>query len=598
MSWPSEGGAGGPASPDLTTGNTSGITYLGSTIRANTSSGKYVLEQFVLGAWKPVQTADVNGTEIATTLKTGPNSLVFGVHAWSSTGENATCRNTHTGVQWSPLWQGVSADGLTVYDPSARQFTSSRATLTPAGAIVHATTSVPHITDVVLTDNFEFVDVTLHPAQAYSGDLFFTATYDNAAGAVIGAQRIAAATLIADVPYKIVFENSLYGRTGQTIHTELRTATGASVMVRSSTANLTKPYRSDTVRPFIDTLVPTIDTRPLTVTVAGDTFNSPPITAVARKSYNFRGVTYAPPGKWVESMVLAGPNLRNCTSVSFDDLVGIVGQASILANFAGSKVTSLSFPKLVYGPASGFTVSIAAPLASVDLSALQLSDGTINITAPPQNVTMNALLYANFLDVSTCTSSANTVTMNNAIALGGFKFNGTLVAPSLTHINGQLTCDVAANIPSLAAIQYIHSISLLTNLPTSFTPAWTEIGGAIGGSSTSITSVDLTAVQRIGMYGNASVVSVQITMPNLAAFSMPNIKAIGGNFQVSGGKLPQANIDAILARLVALDGTAGTTLYTGAKTVNLTGGTNATPSAAGLASKATLAARGITVTHN
>jgi hypothetical protein len=60
--------------------------------------------------------------------------------------------------------------------------------------------------------------------------------------------------------------------------------------------------------------------------------------------------------------------------------------------------------------------------------------------------------------------------------------------------------------------------------------------------------------------------------------------------------LNQASVDDLLVRLAALDGTGLTTAYS-SKTVTILG-TSAAPSATGLAAKATLAARGCTVTHN
>ena len=57
-----------------------------------------------------------------------------------------------------------------------------------------------------------------------------------------------------------------------------------------------------------------------------------------------------------------------------------------------------------------------------------------------------------------------------------------------------------------------------------------------------------------------------------------------------GCALTQTSVDNILASLVVSGRTNGS--------INLTGGTTSTPSAAGLASKATLLSRGWTVTHN
>lgn len=105
-------------------------------------------------------------------------------------------------------------------------------------------------------------------------------------------------------------------------------------------------------------------------------------------------------------------------------------------------------------------------------------------------------------------------------------------------------------------------------------------------------ALDMSSAQYIG--GDFDIYSEQIT--SLIFTSV--FKHLGGVFRLNGvGKLPQANIDAILVRLAALDGTGGTTSYDN-NLVNLAGGTNASPGVAGLAAKATLIGRGNTVTTN
>ena len=71
------------------------------------------------------------------------------------------------------------------------------------------------------------------------------------------------------------------------------------------------------------------------------------------------------------------------------------------------------------------------------------------------------------------------------------------------------------------------------------------------------------------------------------------------NFVITNAALNQASVDGILTALAYLNGTVNSpyAAYSN-KTVNLSGGTSATPSATGLAAKATLVARGCTVTHN
>lgn len=72
---------------------------------------------------------------------------------------------------------------------------------------------------------------------------------------------------------------------------------------------------------------------------------------------------------------------------------------------------------------------------------------------------------------------------------------------------------------------------------------------------------------------------------------------VGDYTDCSNNALSQASVDNVLVRLAALDGTGGTTSYDN-KTVDLSGGTDAAPSATGLAAKATLEGRGCTVTVN
>lgn len=77
------------------------------------------------------------------------------------------------------------------------------------------------------------------------------------------------------------------------------------------------------------------------------------------------------------------------------------------------------------------------------------------------------------------------------------------------------------------------------------------------------------------------------------------LKAIhSSNITITGQALTQSCVDAILALLVSLDGTNGTTLYGSGKIVNLSGGTSATPSSTGLSNKAILQGRGATITTN
>ena len=103
----------------------------------------------------------------------------------------------------------------------------------------------------------------------------------------------------------------------------------------------------------------------------------------------------------------------------------------------------------------------------------------------------------------------------------------------------------------------------------------------------SITFTTLSLVRDgIYIYDNSS----------LTTLSFPSLKKLGSDVDLNNNALYEASVDAILDVLAKLDGTNGTTEWTG--DVNLSGGTNSVPSAAGLASIAIIEGRGGTVTTN
>jgi hypothetical protein len=263
-------------------------------------------------------------------------------------------------------------------------------------------------------------------------------------------------------------------------------------------------------------------------------------------------------------------NASTLTTLSFPDLVFVGGTFSPTL----AALTTLSLPSLVnvggnFSPA----LNVATTLTLTDLSYVggNLGPSGANITS----FSFPALTYVggNFGPVS---SSATSISAPNLTVTGAFSF--TLAA--VTTANFPSLISVASFQPGLALCTTLTLTSLATVTLSSFNP-----------TLSSLVTLSLPALISI-----ASILT--IVAPNMTTFSMGNtLKAIGGNFTMTGMKLTQASVDGILASLAALDGTGGTTAYS-SKTVNLSGGTSSTPSAAGLVSKATLVARGCTVTTN
>lgn len=167
------------------------------------------------------------------------------------------------------------------------------------------------------------------------------------------------------------------------------------------------------------------------------------------------------------------------------------------------------------------------------------------------------------------------------------------------------------NVPKL---EYIQNINFTTPaLSEIFFPECLQINNLITGNQVGnlYSFPKLKVAGTLNFNGTTSVVSIllpsiefitgTITMPSTAT-SLTNftfgssLKWCNSNFVTTSNVLNQASVDNILISLAALDGSGSTIAYSG-RTVTITGGA-ATPSAAGLAAKATLVARGCTVTTN
>lgn len=198
--------------------------------------------------------------------------------------------------------------------------------------------------------------------------------------------------------------------------------------------------------------------------------------------------------------------------------------------------------------------------------------------------------------------------------IGGTPSLTTLSCPSLTKFTGY-------------AGLYIGNSSGLTGITSASFPVLAEYNLSIyePGNITTVNLPSVTTVKQhnYSSYGNQSGASV------LASFILPNVvkhdvnmfslsshtnlttvtlgtvgtlKSFGNSYSppyisVGGCALNQASVDGILILIASLDGTNGTTLAQNGQ-IGLAGGTNASPSQAGLDAKAILLSRGFTIDHN
>jgi len=243
------------------------------------------------------------------------------------------------------------------------------------------------------------------------------------------------------------------------------------------------------------------------------------------------------------------------------------------------------------------------------------------VSNPPETtIDFSMLLVVNGTITATY-SNATTVNLSNLQSVGidfmlNFPVATGLAMDSLTNVIGQFglqlnigTSFSAANLANVGGFfPYFGGLTSLSlpalatstanlggifpSLTTLSLPALVSITGNFGGNYPSLTSISLPAITTI-----TTDISPTIST-SLTSFSLnAGLLLVGGDVILSGSGLDQASVDGVLVSLAALNGAGGTTSYDG-HTVDLSGGTAATPSATGLAAKATLVGRGNTVITN
>ena len=282
-------------------------------------------------------------------------------------------------------------------------------------------------------------------------------------------------------------------------------------------------------------------------------------------------------------------------------------------------ITALSTPLLAYVGGS-YTPSTMASLTTLSAPLLAYVGSSYGPNSMASLTTLSAPLLAYV------GSGYNPNNMASITALS---------TPLLTYVGDFYQPSTMASLTTLSAplLAYVHSFyqpNTMASLTTLSTPLLAYVGGSyIPNTMAALTTISLPALTSVGVdlarttFTNGRIAPA--TMNNLTTLTFPVIEVIGsassisiniitavaalstftlgstlqrveGNVIMTSNALLVASVDGLLVSLAALDGTGLTTAYS-SKTVTITG-TSATPSATGLAAKATLVARGCTVTHN
>jgi hypothetical protein len=332
-------------------------------------------------------------------------------------------------------------------------------------------------------------------------------------------------------------------------------------------------------------------------------------TLIPAQSYQVGNDAISASGKWAATITIDPSNVR-LTSVTFNDLVGIA--TNFQNNVPG--ITTLNFPSLKF---SQFALSYSATLSTISAPELLVCSGIV-ISATNTSLTSVSFPKLKYLGILgsgnniSLTQNPNLATIDFPLLEGCYGSSGvsitsnaltTLNLPSLKYVRGGIgitsTSLTSVSLPVLEAVVTLQINS--DNLPncTSYSvPALRDVYST--GSSAlqclgSRFAFSFPAIETIG-YNQTSGTSISIANGSVSFTLGSGLKYVFGNVDAASGALNQASVDNILVRLAALDGTNGTTSYNN-KTITMAG-SNAAPSATGLAAKSTLIARGCTVTTN
>lgn len=321
-------------------------------------------------------------------------------------------------------------------------------------------------------------------------------------------------------------------------------------------------------------------------------------------------------------------DLSGTISLTLQNIGGIVGQF----NFGGKAnpvLTTIDLGQVSY-IGSNYYIHNLPSLTNFYANNLSYVAGDFNIyyiTSPSANFNFNNLIWINgwlYLQSNDTLTTIPSFPSLQHIGYGLYindnnSFNGTISFSALTFLNYiyyysnqnlSLSCD------NITTAQFISIYN--NNMP--YGPSFTNLHTMFGefqcyNNTNQVTPPNLPNLQycynRIYLYSSQQMTTAP-ALPNLIelhgdftmddctacvnGFNFNSLKLFSGNFNASTCAFNQTTVDYILTKLASLDGTNGTTLFTGS--VNVSGGTSSTPSTAGLAAAATLTARGCSVSYN
>ena len=536
----------------------------------------------------------------------------------------------------------TNAGTLHIYDGTTTQeFT----TLTQTQTITNKTI-VPANNIISLANAYILVgNGTKAVGVAVSGDV----TIDNTGAISIGASKVTNTMLSGSIDVSKLAP----------LNISKAVQTDASGFIEASSVTTTELGYVSGVTSSIQTQLNTkafIDSTALSITKTGTWQITPAYQITPSLNIDINGSITKYSGKCIDSFSYSeSASISNkVTSLTFTDLQGVALSFSLVSLTA---LTTLNMSALAY-VGSNFSLSTSMPvLTTLNISGLAYIGGSFNIIGPgltSLNVSSLAYvggdIYPSTMALTTLSfpalvrcggnfgpstmSSLTSLTSNTLVTVGADYYPNstdlltTLSATSLTTVGGAfhpntmgalttlsfnaLTLVVGDfhpyNMPILTTLSATSLVTVQQFLPDSMSalttismPALTTIlVDCIFSNMAALTTISLPAMLTYGRSitantGLGNLTTITLGTPGTGA---GNIKSIGGNISITGQKLNVATVNGILALLVSLNGSNGTTLWGSGKSVLLNGGTSAAPTGQGITDKATLIARGATVTTN
>lgn len=289
-------------------------------------------------------------------------------------------------------------------------------------------------------------------------------------------------------------------------------------------------------------------------------------------------------------LVAVPQNTNGTNTFPVTSILQIYIDANNTSNGSAFTATQVTYPYVKQVSAAGIYNSTT--LVSLSMPLLETATSSLNLYNNPNLTTLNV-------------PNLRTATYITLGSTPNIPLSGTfpLLETAYFQIQGtnNFTGYTQTMLPSLRSGGFSWGYSYVPSFTINF-PLLTKLTGLGGTSSINMNTINLPALIEVYHYLSISNISAlqTLTLGALGVTKKWGTTSAGGNppnIYAQSCSLNQASVDNILIVLASMDGTNGTTLN-GNGTVALNGGSNATPSAAGLAARSTLLSRGFTVSLN